>query len=388
MRDGRFGPPEESSSIAFGEKLLALLGTGSFTTSYKYALLLAILDAVVEGTGPDGSPPVSLSGRALGRRVLALYWRQARPYTEHGTLRQGPAGQRDLVFKIAELRGRLGVPEHLPLEVARRQHPEELDQLEREVVAVVIRYPIVLLQRFGSGAAAIDDRFIYEVAWDDAVSPGRVHRPNFDDSLVLVHGAGAHLSALSGLVRPVVEREWLRHVARRNEGDVDELRLEAFLFGSDRSSLTSLREPLLRIQRGHCFYCQAERGPWEVDHFLPWSRWPDNRLDNLVVADRGCNNDKRAALPAVQHLNRWSARSAPTSSTSQQLATVADQLQWPRRAERTAAGARGLYHHQPAGTMLWVGRGVVEPLDPTRLTSVFPNLDLDVAAEGGSGYKR
>ena len=38
--------------------------------------------------------------------------------------------------------------------------------------------------------------------------------------------------------------------------------------------------------------------------------------------------------------------------------------------------------------MLWVGRGVVEPLDPTRLTSVFPNLDLDVAAEGGSDYKR
>ena len=203
----------EPSAIAFGEKLLAMLGTGNFTTSYKYALLLAILDAVVEETGRDGLPPRSLSGRELGRRMLALYWRQARPYSEQGPLRQ--SRQRDLVVKVSELRVQLGLPEHLPLEVARRTHPAELDQLEREVVATVVRYPIVLLQRFGTGAAAIDDRFIYDVSWDDSVSAARVHRSDFDDALVLVEGAAAHLSALSGLMRPVVEREWLRHVARR-----------------------------------------------------------------------------------------------------------------------------------------------------------------------------
>ena len=378
--------PGKSSPIAFGEKLLSLLGTGSYTTSYKYALLLALLDAVVEGTGPDGSPPASLSGRELGQRVFALYWQQARPYTDGGALRQ--SAQRDLVVKIAELRTRLGVPEHQSLEVTRRTHPAELARLEREAVATVVRYPIVLLQRFGSGATAIEDRFIYELSWDDTVSAARVHRPDFDDSLVLIPGAASHLSALVGLLRPVVEREWLRHVARRNEGDVDELRLEAFLFGSERTSLVALREPLLRVQLGRCFYCQVERGPWEVDHFLPWSRWPDDRLDNLVVADRRCNNDKRAALPAVRHLEQWWSRLDPAAGISKRLAVVAADLQWPRRPERTSAGARGLYRHQPAGTMLWAGQGVVEPLDRRRLEALFCNLDgAAVAAENRPDYE-
>jgi 5-methylcytosine-specific restriction endonuclease McrA len=373
---------EESSAIAFGAKLLALLGTGSFTTSYKYALLLSMLDAVIEGTEPDGSPPTRLSGRDLGSRVFALYWRQARPYTERGPLRQ--SGQRDLIIKIAELRDRLGLPEHVPLEMARRTHPDELSRLEREVIATVVRYPIVLLQRFGRGATAVEDRFIYDISWDDAVPASQVHRPDFDDRLILVAGAAEHLSALAGLVRPLVEREWLRHVARRNEGDVDELRLEAFLFGSERTSLVALREPLLGVQRGRCFYCQAERGPWEVDHFLPWSRWPDDRLDNLVVADRRCNSDKGAALAAVQYLEQWWTRTRLTTSVSRQLAVIADDLRWPRRTERTAAGARGLYQHQPLGTMLWGGRGVVEPLDLRRLEAVFRGVD--VAAEGRQSY--
>ncbi|MCC5948224.1 MAG: hypothetical protein JJT89_07180 [Nitriliruptoraceae bacterium] len=372
----------ETSAIAFGEKLLALLGTGSFTTSYKYALLLAMLDAVVEETHPDGTPPEHLSGRDLGRRVFALYWRQARPYTERGPLRQ--SRQRDLVVKIAELRERLGVSAHEPLDVVRRKRPADIVQLEQEVVATVMRYPIVLLQRFGTGSSAIDDRFIYDVTWDDGVSPAQVQRAGFDDRLRLVDGAASHLAALNGLIRPVIEREWLLHVARRNEGDVDELRLEAFLFGSERSSLAALRQPLLEMQQGRCFYCRGERGPWEVDHFLPWARWPDDRLDNLVLADRRCNNDKRAALPALTHLERWWQRTLPDTDGDRNLALVAERLQWPRRPERTAAGARGLYRYQPPGTMLWAGTGRVEAFDPRQLEGVFVGLRL--AAEPRPGY--
>ena len=370
----RIAAADEPSAIAFGEKLLALLDTGSFTTSYKYALLLALLDATLEGTDPEGAPPRWLSGRDLGRRVLELYWRQARPYTDRGPLRQ--SALRDLVVKVADLRERLGLPEHLPLAVARQRHPTAVGALERDAVATVIRYPIPRLQRFGSGASAVEDRFLYELGWDDMISPARVHREDFDDRLHLVPGAGRHLAALVGLVRPVVEREWLRHVARRNEGDVDELRLESFLFGGERMSLTALREPLLHLQAGRCFYCGDARGPWEVDHFLPWSRWPDDRLDNLVVAHRRCNHDKRAALPAVSHLERWWDRLRPGGAASRQLDDVADEWSWPRQPARTAAGARGLYHHQPPGTLLWVARGEVEPLDPGRLGRVFGGAAL------------
>jgi 5-methylcytosine-specific restriction endonuclease McrA len=315
--------------------------------------------------------------------VFELYWRQARPFSASGPLRQ--SRQRDIPVKIAELRQRLGLAEHTTLDAVRASHPIEVRRLEREVVATVIRYPIPLLQQFGGSPRAVEDRFIYELPWPPGITPGRVHRSDFDDRLHLVEGAGGHLVAIAWLARPVVEREWLRHVARRNADQVDELRLEAFLFGSQRQSLDTVRAPLLGLQAGRCFYCGGERGPWEVDHFLPWARWPDDRLDNLVVADRRCNHDKRAALPSLGHLERWWLRMAPGQRLDQQLDEFAGNLGWPRRPERTAGGARGLYLHQPSGAMLWAAPGQVEPLDPDRL-SVLLEPTVRAAAETAEGY--
>lgn len=384
VRKIRSVPSAEAGSLAFGEKLLSILDTGSFTTSYKYALLLALFDAALEQTSAEGTAAESLSGRDLGTRVFELYWRQARPYSEDGPLRQ--SGTRDLVVKIAELRRDLGLPDGTSLDRARQQHPGEVGRLEQEAIVTVVRYPIVLLQRFGTGSGAVDDRFIYDVAWDDSIRPATIHGDRFDDRLHLMPGAGEHLVAVAGLARPVVEREWLRHVARRNADQVDELRLEAFLFGSERTSLQRVREPLLGGQRGRCFYCGGERGPWEVDHFLPWARWPEDRLDNLVVAHRRCNNDKRAALASLDHLRRWWPRVLPGTVEDRQLAGIARELSWPRRPERTAAGARGLYLHQPPGAMLWMGIGAVEPLDRPRLESMLQEPSV-VAAESTATYE-
>lgn len=371
------------ATMAFAGRLLSLLETGSFTTSYKYAVLLGLLDDVLEHTGPDGSPPRTIRARDVGRRVFDLYWRQARPFSDAGPLRQ--SGVNDLVTRIAELRSRLGIDEHTSLDVARRRHPDEITELEQDAIYVVVRFPIVLLQRFGTGASATEDRFIYDVAWSDSITRARVRSPEFDDRLRLAPGAGAHLIALAGLIRPVIEREWIRHVARRNEEHVDELRLERFLFGAERTSLQAIRTPLLDLQQGRCFYCGRTRGPWHVDHFLPWARWPDDRLDNLVVADARCNHDKRASLAALHHLERWWERSSPGNSGSARLADVARASGWPRRPERTAAGARGLYLHQSAGAMLWSGPGEVERLDVERLHTVL--ADVRLAAEDHGTYR-
>jgi HNH endonuclease len=42
-----------------------------------------------------------------------------------------------------------------------------------------------------------------------------------------------------------------------------------------------------------------------VDHFLPWARYPENGIENLVVTDPRCNNDKRDFLAAAEHVERW-----------------------------------------------------------------------------------
>lgn len=54
---------------------------------------------------------------------------------------------------------------------------------------------------------------------------------------------------------------------------------------------------------------------------------------------------------------------------------------WPRQPGRTAAGARGLYLHQPTGTMLWDAPDSGEPLDHPRLTALLDAPDLAAEAE-------
>lgn len=373
------------SAIAFGQRVLALLDTGSFTASYKYAVLLALIDAVLEGADRVGSPPAAVHATDVGRRVFAIYWRQARPFSARGALRQ--SAQHDVVAKIAEFRAAHGHPDSASPASARASDPLAFARLERDVVETVIRYPIPLLQKFGSGSGAVEQRFIYEYWWPDGVNASTIRRADFDDRLHLIEGAEEHLVALGGLLRPLVQREWLGFVARRNAADIEELRLEEFLFGSDRISLRTLREPLLDVQQGRCFYCQQPgRGGWEIDHFLPWSRWPDNQLDNLVLAHRACNNAKRAALPGLDHVGRWWPRFDAATSAARQIARLAVDTGWPRRADATRSAASALYLHQPEGTMLWVAPGAVEALDHGRLRTILLGGRRDLAAEDPGNF--
>ena len=376
----------EEPAIVFGQRVLALLETGSFTASYKYAVLLALIDAVLEGVDDRGDPPTVVHAIDVGRRVLAMYWPQTRPFTDAGPLRQSSQAG-NIVEKIAQFRSDHHLGDHVTVEQARRRYPEEFAALERDVVATVVRYPISLLQKVGSGGRAVEQRFIYEYGWTDVIRPSAVHSPGFDDRMMLMDGAGGHLVALAVLLRPIIQRDWLNFVAGRNDADVEELRLHQFLFGIDRIGLRVLVEPLHELQHGKCFYCdQTGHGEWEVDHFLPWSRWPDNRLDNLVLAHERCNNDKRAALAGLEHVQRWWPRFEPASRIASEVAQVAAATNWPRRPAATRNAARALYLSQPEGTVLWVARpGRVETLDRRRLLAIM-RASFGLAAEEREEY--
>lgn len=311
-----------------------------------------------------------------------MYWPQSRPFTSSGALRQ--SSQRgNIVDKIAEFRHQYGIGDHVTLDRARAQRPVQLAELETDVSATVMRYPIPLLQKLGSGGRAIEQRFVYDYAWTDGVPITTIRRATFDDRLRLVDNAGSHLVALAGLLRPLIQREWLEFVARRNDADVEELRLQQFLFGSDRIGLRRLVAPLVEFQDGVCFYCQRPaRGAWDVDHFLPWSRWPDNTLDNLVLAHAPCNSDKRAALAGLDHVARWWQRFDSHSPVAAGLDRVAAATDRSRRPHATQGAARALYLGQPHGTMLWVARpGEVEPLDRRRLLAIMATITLGIASD-------
>ena len=46
----------------------------------------------------------------------------------------------------------------------------------------------------------------------------------------------------------------------------------------------------------------------EVDHFIPWSRYPTDLVHNFVLAHPRCNNAKSDNLAAEQDLQSWAER--------------------------------------------------------------------------------
>ncbi|WP_257496279.1 HNH endonuclease [Aeromonas allosaccharophila] len=82
--------------------------------------------------------------------------------------------------------------------------------------------------------------------------------------------------------------------------------LENFLFGSSRQALGRVGDVLKDLQGGTCFYCnKAIHGAGEVDHFIPWRRYPIDLGHNFVLAHANCNRSKRYFLAASEHRDTW-----------------------------------------------------------------------------------
>jgi 5-methylcytosine-specific restriction endonuclease McrA len=218
--------------------------------------------------------------------------------------------------------------------------------------------PLPRVQSVGN----VRDPFLYTIGWDtdvrrsDVLAYQRGHPSTFDNRIQLRPGVGAYLIQFNAFLRPLIHRHWAGMVARLNR--MEEARLERFLFGSSRNPLNAVRPGLLDLQHGDCFYCRAPlRRRSEVDHFVPWSRYPEDGLANLVFAHDRCNQAKRDFLPATDHVMRWSERLA-----NDHLVALQDQLQWHGAVEEMRGVARGIYLRLPADAVLWVaGRDFDRP---------------------------
>jgi hypothetical protein len=125
----------------------------------------------------------------------------------------------------------------------------------------------------------------------------------------------------------------------------------------DRVQTARIRAGLWEIQEGRCFYCDnrvREPARAQVDHFIPWSRYPDDGLDNLVVADIACNGDKSSSLAAAAHVARWGRRFAPSSWEHGQFMDLAERTAWDRHPDRSLSVARGIYVRLPGDAKLWL----------------------------------
>jgi len=70
----------DRTAIRLAERLIQLLGRGGFTATYKYAVLVALMDLCMELTSVTGLPPDMITTRQLAEKVIEIYWPHCAPY--------------------------------------------------------------------------------------------------------------------------------------------------------------------------------------------------------------------------------------------------------------------------------------------------------------------
>ncbi|EGF30772.1 hypothetical protein IMCC9480_791 [Oxalobacteraceae bacterium IMCC9480] len=298
--------PDAGQQLAFLRQLQRLFQEGDFTSTYKYALLLALAELAIECDGHAGAELVLPMERIAGK-FAEFYWLQSLPYSadatgNHGVLFQNSGLQVAVIGHLTALRD-LGIS---TLSQA-RQHPHWPRTLEA-IASRVRDMPVPRLQSL-SGSSVV---FLFD--------PATVGK-----TLTLLPGVAFHLRRFQGFIQQLVRAGWVNYIRSNNKNASlvgQGADLEAFLFMTPRAALAKVEQLLSPLQDRRCFFCQQglhEKG--DVDHFIPWSRYPRDTALNFVLAHKKCNTDKRDLLAGGAHLDRWLERNA------REGATIAGQLQ-------------------------------------------------------------
>lgn len=351
----------------FAERLLAVIDEGRRVATYKLALLMALTECCAEAGTVPGDAPLTLSTRSVADGVTRLYWRQLRPFpasTGAIDLRQITNKSAAVLRALASLR--LEVPMTSSWEAAKAGLPELATRVLDRVELTVARYPILRLQVIDG----VSQPFIYDVDWSENVTLTQLH--NMGDHAILFRaGAPDQLVRLAPLVRPLVETHWVRMVAELNRIAPEEDSLRRHLFGSERSTFPpALRHGLSTLQARACFYCgePLELDGSAVDHFIPWTRWPNDAIENLVLAHSPCNGHKSSRVPGPVPLSHWVDRFRLHRPDLRRLAVEA---KWSSAPDRTLSVATSLYAHLPDGAPLWNGPGEIVTSSSTQLMDIL-----------------
>ena len=333
--------PTDAEQLAFLTRVQRILDQGQFTATYKYALLIALIEIAVE-RGDDSGGELRVPLDWIAAKFIELYWGHAREFC--GTvLAQNRGGNIAVINRIAVLQRRTS-----SLAEARRL-PQWAAAI-RSVGTILRQMPLFRLQRLRGGERV---PFLYD---ENLVG----------DAIRLKPGVAYCLRKFSPLLDGLARSGWLREVRDnpKNAYAVGQTQsLESFLFGDERVPLGRVRDVLMPVQDRRCFYCGGRlTDATHVDHFVPWSLYPSNLGHNLVLADAACNADKSDLLADVVHLDRWRARNE----------TAADRLREGFAAHGVLADldasrgiARWAYERaRSTGAVVWTARRDTRAMPP------------------------
>ncbi len=348
--------PTAEQQLEFLQRIQQLFEDGNFAATYKFSLLMALAEIAVE-CGSDDGQPLSIPISAIGEKFAELYWPQTLAYASGATgtraaiLAQNLGAQAAVVNSLVELR-QAGANNLAQA----KSHPGWPDTLQT-ISQVVRKMPVQYLQNVGGK----DTGFLYDY-------------PPPRGPLVLKPGVAANLRSFHGLIQQLSRANWIEHV-RSNRlnipiiGSADDL--EQFMFGTSRQALKAAADVLGRMQSGKCFYCGDPIGSRaDVDHFIPWSRYPRDLAHNFVLADRDCNRRKSDFLAARMHLERWMERNL---KHGEELGGLMTQAGFVANEACSLTVAQWAYEQAISnGRVGWIQGRVTEPITE-EYRNAFPN---------------
>jgi hypothetical protein len=336
--------PSPEEQVRFIANIERILSEGSFVATYKYALLVALVELAIE-RGDDSNRELALPIRDIADKFAELYWRQAAPYEADGTsgvglvLHQNKGKQAGAITRLAKLRDELKGNRSTLAEARRTADWKRLVSQMRSLVKTM---PLGKLQRIGHE----DICFLYEKPDGKA------------NHITLLPGVACHLRERAPIIRRLAQTEWLRFVLSLEQNQPvlgRAVGLSEFLFGSSRAALSlKVSEPLRELQHGRCFYCERSLpAAAAVDHFIPWSRYPRDLAHNLVLAHGTCNSRKSDLLGGEAYLQRWVRFLADHDADLQQIGTEAGLL--VDHATSVAVAEWSYGHAERVQAEVWLG---------------------------------
>ena len=344
------------------QRLFEVVNEGKRDATYKLALLLGLIDWVTTHAGASKAPTSELA-----ESVLNIYFRQVSPYVskkEEKTLKQGKQKRILIIEVVASLRN--DHPECNRLQQIQHKNPEAYLKARDQVEQVLVAQPIPRLQRVGGKEIP----FLYSCSWKPKQSLGPLRNSGLD-FIELKPGVRERLVVMGPLLRPVIEAIWVADVASWSKIETEEENLRVHLFGTERTTFPlEVREGLHKLHSNKCFYCSVEVPEGlAVDHFIPWSRFPNDAIENLVMSCTPCNSKKSDHLASPFFLKKWLERLEDPALTA-----IALKSGWESNPTRARAIASSIYRSVAIDSVVWGGSKsfhVISPKDVQAIESLF-----------------
>jgi len=337
--------PSAESRIEFLNKIQRILDEGKFTSTYKYALLLSLAELSVE-KGDDSGEELTVSLNEIAEKFIRLYWAQSIPFPalegEGSVLFQNTSGQAAVINHVS------GFYALHQGSIARAKRSGNWEALVSSVRSVIVAQPLWKLQQAAGGS----DEFLYRHKLENnsiTLNPGVAYSFRFFYRLICQVVQGAWVNKVSGI-------KTNNSVLGINQD------LGEFLFAGSRNSLALYKPFLVELQENRCFYCRKKMrdDSKEVDHFIPWARYPVDLGHNFVLSHKACNNSKRDILASLSHLQNWEDRNSCHGTAISDYCTEKGLVSDLKTSVRIAVWA--YEQASPTGSDFWIGKGGYGPM--------------------------